>query len=76
MKAFLRCIAITMEQEKDEIWGEKIILQPIGISLNKLLTINTGYIFLLYKKIFTFMRISFIRCYFNAIDSAKILLKL
>jgi hypothetical protein len=34
MKTFLRCIAIAMEQEKEEIWAKKVILQPIGKSLN------------------------------------------
>ncbi|HEX9600027.1 MAG TPA: hypothetical protein VF985_00925 [Mariniflexile sp.] len=35
IKAFLRCIAVAMEQEKDKIWVKKTILQPIGKSLNE-----------------------------------------
>jgi hypothetical protein len=40
MKAFLRCIAIAMEQEKDKIWAKKVILQPIGKSLNHFISKN------------------------------------
>jgi hypothetical protein len=35
IKAFLRCIAVAMEQEKGKIWVKKTILQPIGKSLNE-----------------------------------------
>jgi hypothetical protein len=35
IKAFLRCIAVAMEQGKDKIWVKKVILQPIKKSLNE-----------------------------------------